>query len=153
FAAFFLAVATAAPARAADTPISEDAKVHFQAGVNLLKDPDGARYEEAYREFRAAYGASPSYKILGNLALCAMNLERDGESIEEYQTYLEHAAELDPAEVKQIQTDLATLTAGIVKVTLNVDQPGVSITDSRMPTRGDKVTNLYGPLQGKTAKI
>jgi hypothetical protein len=152
-AAFFLALGTAPLAHADDAPISAEAKLHFQAGVNLLKDPDGARYEEAYREFRAAYSASSSYKVLGNLALCAMKLERDGEAVEAYQKYLEHAAELDPAEVKQIQTDLATLTAGLVNVTLNIDQPGASITDSRLPTRGDRITNLYGPFADKTAKI
>jgi hypothetical protein len=136
---------SAAPSRAADPPISEQARVHFQAGVNLLKDPDGARYEDAYREFKVAYSDSQLYKILGNLALCAMKLERDGEAIEAYQKYLEHAGELDPAEVNQVKTDLATLTAGLVTLTLNVDQPGASITDTRLPTRGDKIMNLYGP--------
>jgi hypothetical protein len=138
-------VVSASPSRAADPPISEQARVHFQAGVNLLKDPDGARYEDAYREFKAAYADSQLYKILGNLALCAMKLERDGEAIEAYQKYLERAGELDPAEVSQVKTDLATLSAGLVTLTLNVDTPGASITDTRLPTRGEKIMNLYGP--------
>src|SRR5258706_1625426 len=136
---------SAAPSRAADPPISEQARVHFQAGVNLLKDPDGARYEDAYGEFKAAYADSPLYKILGNLALCAMKLERDGEAIEAYQKYLERAGELDPAEVNQVKTDLATLTAGLVTLTLNVDQPGSSIIDTGLPTHGEKIMNRYGP--------
>ncbi|HKQ69602.1 MAG TPA: hypothetical protein VJT73_09695 [Polyangiaceae bacterium] len=151
--ALALALALAPLARAADAPISEEAKLHFQAGVNLLKDPDGARYEEAYREFRTAYSASNSYKVLGNLALCAMKLERDGEAVDAYQKYLEHAAELDPGEVQQIKTDLATLKAGLVALTLNVDQPGVSVSDVRLPTRGDKITNLYGPYTEKSFQI
>src|SRR6185436_89604 len=93
--ALLLGAAHVAPARAADPPVSEEARMHFTAGVNLLRDPDGARYEEAYREFKAAYAASPNYKILGNLGLCAMKLERDGEAIESYSSYLTHASELD----------------------------------------------------------
>src|SRR6266481_4578482 len=83
YMAFIVVAGTlAAPAFAADPPVTPEARTHFAAGVNLLRDPDGARYEEAYREFKAAYAASPSYKILGNLGLCAMKLERDGEAIE-----------------------------------------------------------------------
>ncbi len=76
---------SAAPAAAHEVEISERARGHFTAGVNLLQDPDGARYEEAYREFKAAYAESPSWKILGNLGLASMKLERDGEAIEAYQ--------------------------------------------------------------------
>jgi len=47
----------AGSAGAADAPITDEARTHFSAGVNLLRDPDGARYEEAYREFKAAYAA------------------------------------------------------------------------------------------------
>src|SRR5678815_3697575 len=67
---------SAGPARAADAEISPQARAHFRAGVNFLDDPDGARYGEAYREFKAAYALSPSWKIIGNIGLTAMKLER-----------------------------------------------------------------------------
>src|SRR4051812_20431383 len=35
-------------AHAADVAITDDARARFSAGVNLLKDPEGPRYEEAY---------------------------------------------------------------------------------------------------------
>ena len=54
-----LAISSAALAQK-DVPISPEARTHFKTGVNLLQDPGGARYEEAYREFKAAYAASPS---------------------------------------------------------------------------------------------
>jgi len=135
---------------AADVPITDEARGHFQSGVNLLKDPDGARYEDAYREFKAAYTAAASYKILGNLGLCALKLERDGEAIDAYEEYLKHAPDLDPCELSQVKTDLSTLKSGVVRVTLNINVPGALVTDSRTNTRGEKVVNLYGPseLQG-----
>jgi hypothetical protein len=138
----------ATQAHAADPPVSDAARMHFTAGVNLLRDPDGARYEEAYREFKAAYAASPNYKILGNLGLCAMKLERDGEAIDAYSSYLTHTSELDPTEAKQVQTDLMTLKAGVVKLTLNIDPSGATVNDVRVPVRGERVINQYGPVNG-----
>jgi hypothetical protein len=71
---------------AAGVPITEEARMHFAAGVALLQDPKAPRYEEAYREFKAAYAAAPSYEILGNLGLRGMKIERDAEAINAYET-------------------------------------------------------------------
>jgi hypothetical protein len=136
-------------ASAADEPISEEAQKHFKAGVALLQDPDGARYEDAYREFEAAYASSLSPKILGNVGYCALKLERDGEAISAYTRYLQEVQDIDAAEAAQIQRDVATLRAGLVRVVLAVDVPGASVLDKRIPVRGDTVTNLYGPVNGK----
>lgn len=152
-ASFALAFATfaASDARAADVAITPEARSHFTAGVNLLKDPDGPRYEEAYREFKVAYAASPSFKILGNLGLCAMKLERDQEAIDAYEKYLQEGKDqLDAATVQQVQTDLQTLKAGVVTVTVSTTPPGATIIDSRLPVRGEKITNTYGPVSQST---
>ena len=139
------------PALAADVAINEEARAHFTAGVNLLQDPDGARYEEAYREFKAAYAASPSWKILGNLGISAMKLERDGEAIDAYKKYLaEGGKQVEADERAQFQRDLATLEAGVVRLTLDSDPPGAVIEDERFPTSGNAIRNAYatsGPLQ------
>ena len=142
FSALSLVLAPAAYAQ--DGEISEQARSHFAAGVNFLQDPDGARYEEAYREFSAAYKASPSWKILGNLGIAAMKLERDGEAIDAFQKYLAGGqATLAPEEKEQFQRDLGTLQAGVVRLTISVSQPGVIITDERMPVTGSAVRNTY----------
>ncbi len=140
------AVLLAPAVHAQEGEISEAARAHFQAGVNSLQDPDGARYEEAYREFKAAYQASPSWKILGNLGIAAMKLERDGEAIEAYQKYLSGGgATLAPEEREQFQRDLGTLQAGVVKLSLDVSVPGASISDERVPVTGSPVRNSYVP--------
>jgi hypothetical protein len=136
-------------AHAGDDSISEEARRHFNAGVNLLQDPDGARYEDAYREFEAAYAASLSPKVLGNIGYCALKLERDGEAISAYTRYLQDTRDVDPAEAQQINRDVATLRAGLVRVTLSVESPGATVVDKRLPVRGDAVTNRYGPVSGK----
>ncbi len=136
-------------ARAADVPISEEARTHFAAGVALLQDPKAPRYEEAYREFKTAYAASPSYKILGNLGLCAMKIERDAEAIDAYEKYLKEArSELTPPEREQAERDLLTLKSGVVRVTVSSDPPGASITDLRTPIEGNDIRNAYGEARG-----
>jgi hypothetical protein len=138
-------------ALAADVPISEQARTHFAAGVALLQDPKAPRYEEAYREFKAAYAASPSYKILGNLGLCAMKIERDDEAVQAYETYLAEAGpEVGEQERAQIQRDLLTLKAGVMRITVSSDPPGASIVDVRSPVQGQEIRNAYGALSSST---
>lgn len=144
-------VGLASPSPAADVVISEEARAHFSAGVNLLQDPDGARYEEAYREFKEAYAKSPSWKILGNLAISAMKLERDSEAIDAIKKYLaEGGKRIDAGERAQFQRDLSTLESGLALVVLKSDPPGATIEDERRPVSGQAIRNSYtahGPLQ------
>ena len=59
---------------AAGAPSAEqqaEAKRAFSAGVALLQDPDGAKYEEARLQFKRAYELTHSWKVLGNLGLVA----------------------------------------------------------------------------------
>jgi hypothetical protein len=131
--------------------VTSDARVHFSAGVNLLRDPAKPRYEEAYREFKAAYAISPVTQILGNLGLCAMMLERDSEAIDAYDKYLKGMIELDAKEREQIERDLQTLKVGVTRITLSANMPKVTIVDQRIRTQSEPVTNIYGPTDGPIA--
>lgn len=139
-----LALLSAVPSSArAEEKISAEARAHFEAGVALLQDPDGARFEEAYREFLAAYEGSKSPRVLGNVGLCAMKLERDAEAIDAYSRYLDEVPDIDPVEREQIRRDIITLKSGLVRITIKVSPPGSKVLDVRMPVRGEPVTNVY----------
>jgi hypothetical protein len=149
-----------APASLAQAPgavvVSEAAKRHFQAGVDFLKDPDGARYEEALREFRTAYADSPSWKILGNLALCAMKLERNGEAIETYQRYVTEAgSELDAAEKAQIEKDVRLMRSSSATLVLIAKGASgdVTVIDQRARSNGSLAVNTYTLAAGKPLKL
>ena len=143
----------ALPAWAADVKITDEARKHFNAGVSLLRDPDGARYEEAYREFKAAYEASPSWKILGNLGIAAMKLERDGDAIAAIERYLsEGKKELDASERADMERDLNTLRASAATVSLTTTPADVTISDERAPVQGSPVRNRY-QSQGGSLKL
>ncbi len=142
--------APAAASTAESTPeiaISDRARAHFRAGVAFLQDPDGARYAEALREFQAAYADSPSWKILGNLGISAMKLERDGDAVEAFTKYLaEGGTRIEASERAQVQRDLDMLSAGVVWVTLRSTPPGAQLTDERVPVAGAPVVNRYPEL-------
>src|SRR5258708_3513952 len=92
------------PAFPADLPVSERAGQHFKTGVASFADPEGARYEDAYREFKLAYADSPSWKILGTLGIAAMKLERDGEAVDAYEKSLaQGGTQIAPAERAQME--------------------------------------------------
>ena len=129
-----------------EVPISDAARKHFRAGVAYLQDPDGARYDEAYLEFKAAYADSPSPKMLGNIGLCAMKIERIDEAIEAYERYLAEVSDMAPALRAQVEADFAALQASAVKITVTVNVPGVKLVDTRQLVRGFPVTNNYGPV-------
>jgi hypothetical protein len=127
----------------ADTP-AEEGKRAFSAGVTLLQDPDGARYDEALAQFRRAYELTKSWKVLGNLGLCLMKLERDGEAITTYEKYIaEGKTDISADERQQIERDLNLIRAQTVRVRLEHDGSLVSIVDERTTARGTKVRNTY----------
>lgn len=143
------AQAPAGPAPAGPVPVSDDrmaeGRRQFDAGVALLEDPDGAKYEEAYRAFKRAYELTQSPKVLGNLAFAAFHLERDGEAIDAYGQYLREVPEIDEKERKQIQRDLGTLSATVARLKVTVKHaPGSFVlVDKREATRGGAVENEY----------
>jgi hypothetical protein len=134
------------PARCQESTSAPTAKAraHFKAGLSYVDDPDGPRYEEAYREFKAAYAESPSWKILGNLGTCAFYLERDGEAIEAYEKFLAKGGDsISEEQRKQVEKDLATLKTSVVRLELTVEPAGATITDRRIPAKGTAVVNTY----------
>jgi hypothetical protein len=137
-------------ARAQDAQVPEEARAHFKVGLSYLDDPAGPRYEDALREFAAARAAAPSsWKTLNNIGLCALNLERDQEAIDAYRQALALAGtEGDSKWREQVERDLATLKAGLVRVTIKVRPAGATLLDERVPTSGRPVLNRYESSSG-----
>ena len=144
--ALLVALASAARAQEAqqDPAKYEAGKRAFSAGVALLQDPEGARYEEALAQFGRAYELTNSWKALGNMALCLFKLERDGEAIAAYEKYLQVAAsQLDAGDRAQVERDLLALKAQVVSVKLELPEAGATLTDERTDGRGNKIVNEY----------
>jgi hypothetical protein len=130
--------------RAAGAAPNEEAKRAFSAGVILLKDPDGAKYEDALAQFNKAYRLSGSWKVLGNIGLCSLKLERDGEAISAYEKYLaEGGKEIESDERTQVERDIVALKAQVVRVQVDLPAGASRIVDERTSAQGARIVNEY----------
>ncbi len=138
------------PSAAVEAQPSPEARQQFQLGVSLLQDPDGPRYEDAFKAFLRAYQITPSWKILGNLGLSALKLERYTDGIEAYERYLaEGGQSLDAAERQQIEKDLSIMKGTSGTLTLIVTGASkVRLEDTRARSVGGPVINLYDVPHG-----
>lgn len=128
----------------ADPAKIEQAKKHMAAGAALYNDPSGHKCEEAYVEFNKAYELSGSLNALKNRAVCALELEKDGEALLDYKKVLAGMGDkLDPAEKTQIENDVKALESAVAWITIQVDVPKTKLVDVRTPSRGLPVTNRY----------
>jgi hypothetical protein len=129
-----LALFISTSARADDDQISEEAKLYFRNGVELIQSQP-PNYQDAYYQFKLAYDKSHSWKVLGNLGLCALKLERDGEAIQFYKEYLDRGGkDIDTEERAQLERDLLLVNGNTATVKLKSTVPDVEITDSRAGT-------------------
>lgn len=138
-----------ADARAQDKPPDpaaiEEAKKHMKAGAAFYNDPSGhPKCEEALREFTKAFELSGSLNARKGMAVCNLELERDGDAIRDYTAYLAgKGASMDPAEKKAVEADLGALRAAVATVKLTADRPRVRVTDVRTPSKGFPIRNTY----------
>lgn len=152
---FFLCLLVAITSAGAEKmKASEKAREHFAAGLAHIDDPSGPKYEEAYREFRAAYAETPSYEIAVNVGYTAFFLERDAEAIEMYELYLAKADDKDIPSKKRAQMlkDIQSLRAGLVHVSVRVTPNLATLIDERFPSKGTTVVNRY-PIESETIQL
>jgi hypothetical protein len=109
-----------------------DARRYFQNGVDLItsKQPN---YQDAFYQFQLAYRESGnSWKVLGNLGLCALKLERDQDAVRYYEDYLSKGGtEILQEERSAIERDLLLLKGNLATVVLTSRSPEVKLFDRR----------------------
>lgn len=147
---FLCSLAAVAFAPMAHADDLSEAQKHLDAGLAYYDDPSGPRYEEAYREFHAAYAINPSYKLLANIGTCALYLERDEEAIVAYEKYLKQAKPGDiPAKKRTLmQSDINTLRASLVKLKVEATPETLTLIDERFPSKGPAIVNRYEVTEG-----
>lgn len=117
-------------------PVSEEdlatARLHFANGVELLQ-AEPPNYQDAYRQLELALEKSGrSWKVLGNLAFCALKLERDGEALAYYDEYLERGGDLiDPREKESIERETLLARGNLATLKLESSDPEARISVAR----------------------
>lgn len=110
----------------------DTAKRYFQNGVDLITAAQ-PNYQDAYYQFQLAYRESgQSWKVLGNLGLCALKLERDQEAVGFYEQYLKKGGnEIAAEERAAIEQDLLLLKGNLATVRISSPVQELKIVDRR----------------------
>ena len=138
------------PAGAQTSAERKKAKGHFSVGIEML-DATPPNYQGALLQFQQAYELSKSWKVLGNLGLCALQLERDGEAVKHFNRYLKQGgSNISAAERSDIERDLLTIQAGLATVDLGTDVPTAKIIVTR---KGSGVPSQVYVLQQQRARL
>ncbi|MGC4091199.1 MAG: hypothetical protein QM756_25645 [Polyangiaceae bacterium] len=115
----------------ADDKVPAEARAYFKNGVELLQS-EPPNYQDAYYQFKLAYEKSKSWKVLGNLGLCALKLERDGESLGYYDEYLRQGGkQIIKEERESIERDVLLLKGNGATLELSSPTQNVKIQDAR----------------------
>lgn len=110
----------------------EAAKRYFQNGVELITGSE-PNYQDAFYQFQLAYQESAkSWKVLGNLGLCALKLERDADALAYYDQYLKKGGnEIAPEERNAIEQDLLLLRGNLAVVHITSPVADLQVVDKR----------------------
>jgi hypothetical protein len=124
----------------------EAAKRYFQNGVELITAAQ-PNYQDAYYQFQLAYQESAkSWKVLGNLGLCALKLERDQEALSYYEQYFEKGrGEIAAEERNAIEQDLMLIKGNLATVHVSSPTADLKVLDQRA---GSSVPAQQYSLQG-----
>ena len=142
-------------AQPADPAKLEQAKQHMAAGSAFYNDPSGKKCEEAAREFKKAYELSGSWKALRALAICELELERDGDAIDHYEEVLKiGGSQIDALHDAQIERDLTAPKTAAAESTIRTNRPATRLIATRQPSKGLPIINRYTVnLDGSTLRI
>ncbi|HVY32323.1 MAG TPA: hypothetical protein VHB79_37560 [Polyangiaceae bacterium] len=110
----------------------EEARRYFKNGVDLMTGAQ-PNYQDAYYQFQLAYRESAqSWKVLGNLGLCALKLERDQEAVDYYERYLDKGGtDIAPEERNAIEQDLLLLKGNLATVHITSPIKDLKVMDQR----------------------
>ncbi len=111
------------PALAADA--TEQAKEHFDKGVELFKNDD---FSGALVEFRAAYKAQPHFAVRYNVGITLYKLQRYGDAHAELTAYLEEGAgQIPDDKSKEVEDILSSLKSLLGTLTVKTAVDGATL--------------------------
>jgi hypothetical protein len=138
-AAFAWLLAVLVPAAAAAEDPEEQARIHFQQGLDLYEQGD---YEAAAIAFSRAYEIKPSYRILFNIGQAEAELKHYALALEAFARYLAEGGDEIPADrLQKVKSEIKRLNAlvGMIEIESTVAEARVKI---------DNETRGFTPLAG-----
>jgi hypothetical protein len=133
-----LACAVVAISVVAHADSKDQARAHFERGVELFREGD---FRAALIEFQRAYDASPNFKVLYNLGQTNLELQDYAGALKAFRGYLDGGGRSIPAARRaQVEADLRRLESRVahLEVTVNVPDADITVDDvsvGRSPLR------------------
>jgi hypothetical protein len=119
------AASALAQAPAEDPKRTEEARAHFQRGVELYKDAD---YRTAIIEFRRAYGLIPNWRIQYNLAQACSEVQDYPCAMRALEAYLAQGAAEIPADRRaSVEEELRRVRGRIARVRIQTNRAEAEI--------------------------
>jgi hypothetical protein len=105
---------------------TDDARSHFNRGVELFKEGD---FRAALIEFQRAYDATPNYKVLYNLGQTSLELQDYAGALKAFRGYLDGGGNQIPAARRtQVEADLKKLESRVARLEILVNVEGADVT-------------------------
>jgi hypothetical protein len=102
------------------------ARQHYARGVALANAGD---YDQALAEFTRAYELVPHYAVLYNVGQAYLELGRTVKAVESLEHYLRLGADsIPPERRRQVEAELAALSAELAAIQVTVDEEGAQIS-------------------------
>jgi hypothetical protein len=115
----------AKPATQPDPKAMEEARTHYERGLQLYQDED---YASALTEFERAYKLAPTPKILYNMARIQRHQNNYVAALTNYERYLREAGDAVPKERRaEVEKEIATLKPRTASVEITVNQPDAEV--------------------------
>ncbi|MGC4088550.1 MAG: hypothetical protein QM756_11770 [Polyangiaceae bacterium] len=142
-----LSIAVSPLSASAQERIPEEARAYFRNGVELLQS-EPPNYQDAYYQFKLAFEKSNSWKVLGNLGLCAVKLERDGEALAFYDDYLKRGGKgINKDEREAIERDMLLIRGNTASVELGSNPEDADVLDVRSGATAPGQTYTISPAK------
>ncbi len=115
----------------ADSGGRDEGRARFNRGIELYKE---GNFHAALAEFRAAFAASPSFRIQYNLGQTLFQLQDYAGALAAFEAYLaEGADKVTEERRKEVEGDLVKLRQRVARLTFIVNIPGAEVSIDEEP--------------------
>jgi len=137
--AFAQEPAADSPSSAAPAPSEnvKEATSRFERGLALYDDGD---YDAALVEFNRAYGLSPTYKILYNIAKIERGKNDYSSALTHFQRYLAEGGSEVPAERRtEVEKEVGVLKERVAEISIKANVDGAAVYIDDIPVCGARM--------------
>ena len=132
----------------AGTNTVEEARLHYERGVQLYSESD---FAGALVEIERAYALAPSYKILYNMGRIQRRLNNYAAALTAFERYLSEGVDVPEERRQEVQREIDTLKprVAVIELKLNIRDADLSVDDVPVTGRADTDSRMVTVNPGR----